>query len=136
MDLPDRDGRTALDLAACNGHTESLRELLSRGATVDGRTFEDSTTLQRVAGAGQQIILDCLIKAGANVNAEASEHGRTALQAAAAHGHEGVVQRLLTTGADVNVSGAMQGGSTALEFARNSQHLTVVELLCQPGERD
>lgn len=77
-------------------------------------------------------IVDCLLKAGAEVNAPpARQRGGTALQLAAAHGHIGLVRHLIDLGADVNAPPTEREGRTALEGAAECGRLDIVKLfLC------
>lgn len=132
----DGDGRTAFELAACNGHVELVKELLSRGAMYRERYHQGVTTLQEVAGTGNELMLELMIEAGGNVHAPAgdSPFGRTSLWAAAEGGHMAVVDRLLKAGVDVNASGNGQG-DTALSAAAAGGHAAVVERLLKAGAR-
>lgn len=132
----DGDGRTAFEIAACNGHVELAKELLSRGAVYRERYHQGVTTLQQVAGTGNESMLEFMIEAGGNVHAPAgdSPFGRTSLWAAADGGHMAVVERLLKAGVDVNASGNGQG-DTALSAAAACGHAAVVERLLKAGGR-
>lgn len=130
----DSEGRTAFELATCNGHVELVKELLLRGAVYRERYHRSLTTLQEVAGTGNESMLELMIEAGADVHAPAANSpcGRTALWAAAKGGHMAVVERLLKAGVDVNTDGNGQGG-TALSAAAGAGYVTVVERLLKAG---
>jgi hypothetical protein len=75
------DGRTALMDAALNGHNETLKLLLSRGAHVDAENCYNNTSLIWAAKYGYVEIVKLLIEAEANVHC-VNDDGQTALKQA------------------------------------------------------
>jgi hypothetical protein len=89
---------------------------------------------QVASACGHIHVVEQLLKAGADVNAAATEHGGlTALQGASEGGHIQVVERLLQAGADVNAAATGYRGRTALLAASEGDHIQVVERLLQAG---
>ena len=85
--------RTALQLAAGEGHVEIIEMLLETVADINMPTskYNGRTVLQAVAEGGHLIVVKKLVGMGAAVNAIPGHYsGRTALQAAAV-GHVEVV---------------------------------------------
>ncbi|KAL0631449.1 hypothetical protein Q9L58_009681 [Maublancomyces gigas] len=92
------------------------------------------TPLQFASEVGHARIVQQLITAGANINAEPGKHhGRTALQAAAGAGHNEIVELLLSTKAEVNAEPGEYHGRTALQAAAEGGHLGVVDRLLEKG---
>ncbi|KAK3363906.1 ankyrin repeat protein [Lasiosphaeria hispida] len=79
---------------------------------------------------GLNVIVQTLLKKGADVNAQGGKYGN-ALQAASFEGHDKVVQMLLVKGADVNARGGDHGN--ALYAASLGGHDKVVQLLLEKG---
>ncbi|MCJ1347169.1 hypothetical protein MMC31_005390 [Peltigera leucophlebia] len=106
--------------------------------------YDGLTALQAAAKGGHLEVLERLLMAKAEVNAEARKFsGRTALQGASEQGHLEVVERLLAAGADVNAQATEEAsvnaeacedsGRTALQGAAEQGHLEVVERLLAEG---
>jgi hypothetical protein len=81
---------------------------------------------------GHEKVVQMLLDAGADVNAQGGYYG-SALYAAAVGGHEKVVQMLLDAGADVNAQGGHYG--SALQAAAGEGHEKVVQMLRAVGAR-
>src|SRR5436305_327922 len=96
------DGRTALYLAAANGHEAVVKLLLEAKADVNAKDESGQTALYHAAENGHEAVVKLLLEAKAEVNV-GDKCGRTALYRAAADGHKEVVQLLLEAEADVNV---------------------------------
>jgi hypothetical protein len=89
--------------AAYCGLSETTRLLLKADADVNARGYYGSV-LQAASVEGHDAVVQRLLEAGADINAQGGEYGN-ALQAASEKGHDSVVQRLLEAGADVNAQG-------------------------------
>ena len=76
-------------------------------------------------------ILDKLLSAGANPDAQTAEHGSTALITAASYGYEKGVEILLNAAADVNIQNS--DGATALHAAAEKGHLAFCKILLASG---
>ncbi|KAA8904860.1 ankyrin repeat-containing domain protein [Sphaerosporella brunnea] len=133
---------SALHLAIQSGSLSEVERLLMDEEEIEleardqvgNDTLRGWTPLQRAAHLGDSTIVDCLIQAGADINASATEEsGRTALQAAVESGSLTIVDRLLTAGADVNAPAAALFGRTALQAAAESGDLKIVERLLAAG---
>ena len=126
--LKSNGGGTALMLAAQNGHTAIVLDLLSRdGINVNAAKNDGTTALKIAARNGHaQIVAELLDRGGADVNAVTSD-GETALMIAAQGGHTETVAELLNRGA--NVDAAASNGETALASAAWNGHIETVSAL-------
>lgn len=79
---------------------------------------------------GLQVVVDALLDAGCDVDAEGGQYGN-ALQAALNGDHEEIVKLLIEKGANVNAQGGYYG--SALQAASDRGHLKVVEVLLDSG---
>ena len=127
LEARDREGGTALIIAAYYGHSAIVGSLLDKGAEVNARDEQGSTALMLAARNGHGEIVESLLGKGADVNAQASNNGTTALILAAAWGHGEIVDSLLAKDADVNVQN--KKGSTALILAALGGHGEIVDSL-------
>lgn len=67
VNLPDETGRTALQIAAYQGHREIVQYLLSRKANPNRPDQDGSTPLQGAAWNGDRQMLELLLRSGAKV---------------------------------------------------------------------
>jgi ankyrin repeat protein len=94
-------------------------------------TLEDvPTPLYFASFFGWTDIIEQLLSAGANINAQGGLYGN-ALQAASAKGHKKTVGLLLTAGANINLQGGFYGN--ALQAALANGHEKTGELLLTTG---
>lgn len=126
----DEMGRTALMLAALNGHNHISHLLLDKGADVNARDDDGSTAIINAASNDHRGTLEGLLESGANVNA-ANKDGQTALLRAAKEGHTEIVRILLNKGAKVNVKD--KDGRSALMWAEINAHSDTARLLKEAG---
>ncbi len=110
----DNDGRTALILAASEGHHLVVRLLLDHGADANAVDHRGRTACRIAASEGHHLVVKVLLDHGADVNV-AGEDGETALIRAARRGHLEAVQDLVAHGAQVDA--ICGGGKTALMWA-------------------
>jgi ankyrin repeat protein len=119
VEARDKEGNTALILAASRNRTEVVRLLLERGADVNAANEEGHTALTLAAFKGHDDAAALLLEHGADVNARAARArytpGATALIYAAYSGESDLVTRLLEGGADIDAQA--KEGYTALMMA-------------------
>lgn len=97
----DKNGITALYVAAADGHLEVAAVLLERGAFVDAPDSFGTTPLHRAAATGNIEMVELLMSKGADVNAVTREDW-TPLHIAARAGQAPTGELFLARGADVN----------------------------------
>jgi len=98
----DSLGRTALQVAAHEGHIATSTALLDRRCDIAAADEEGFTALHAAAAGGHVRILQLLLARGAAVDAP-SKRGWAPLHIAAEQGHADVCDMLTTNGANVRV---------------------------------
>jgi ankyrin repeat protein len=128
--------------AALHGSAEILPALLQAGADIN-ETVRDETPLLAASdyldktlaildrnGADFELVVNELIRAGANLNEKRSD-GMTALMLAISNQHETIARSLIDAGAEVN--SIDNCGNTALILAAKDGLLNIVEKLLRSG---
>ncbi len=123
----DRDGRTALMMAAFEGYADVVELLLDHGAEVDRRDGAGRTAMMYASSGPFPETVDLLIRRGAEVDLADTAEGWTALMVAAAEGHQPVVEVLLRHGAHIRMTD--QDGDAAIDHAREREQTHIVALL-------
>ena len=131
VNLPERDGSTALLWATYHADLEMTRALVAAGAAVDAANRYGVTPLLQASRTGDAAVMEVLLEAGADPTL-AHPEGETPLMAAARTGRTDAVRALLTRGANVNAADAFQL-QTPLMRAAAEGHLDVVDLLLEAG---
>ncbi|XP_046552737.1 uncharacterized protein LOC124262293 isoform X2 [Haliotis rubra] len=129
MGAVDENRKTALSLAAGNGHKDIV-ELLVHKVDIHAKDTLGMTALHCAAEKGQIDVIHVLVQNGTKIN-EPDACGRTALHHAAWGGHEDVVCCLVREGADVNEKDVDK--STALHDACHRGYAQVAGHLIQSG---
>ncbi|XP_026437755.1 26S proteasome non-ATPase regulatory subunit 10-like [Papaver somniferum] len=130
VDSKDGKGHTPLCHATIQGHLETVRYLLERGANVDALNDTSYTPLHCAAVIGDTKIITLLLSRVVCVDL-ATRCG-TALLFAACHGHRDAVKVLLDHGSNPNVVGS-QSMLRPLIAAISVRSWEGVELLLQAG---
>ena len=124
---------TPLMNAAGKGDIKEAEKLLSSGADVNERWFDNYTPLHFAAFyASQPNVAALLIEKGADVNAK-DNYGRTPLYVAAWKGQVNFVTMLLKKGADPGI--ATNEGKTPLRIAQDSGHTTIAKILSEAEKK-
>ena len=111
-------GATAVHLAICGGHFETVHFLLEQGACVDARDKQQCTPLLVAAQYGEIMIAHLLLRHGADAQA-ADENGDTAMHWVAYKGHHEFVRLLAAGTATPPWSDKIKERQPLLEDARN-----------------
>jgi ankyrin repeat protein len=119
VDEEDRwDARTALHMAAPNGHEAVVRLLVESGAVVDGSRNDDiGTPLIDAATIGHEAVVRLLLSKEANADITDLD-GNPALHLTALGGHESVVRLLLDHGADPQQGADLDGRRDGLQLRK------------------
>jgi len=125
----NRNGETALSIAAYGGGQAYVKRLVELGAEVN---FYGWPPLSYAAYNGHLEIVDYLLKHGAEINAK-TENGSTALFFAARFGHAEVIELLLANKADPTV--VNEYGDTAIDWAIKSKNTDIADRLRAAGGR-
>ena len=132
VNMPQRDGTTALHWAVRADDLDVADVLIRAGAKVTTANREGVTPLQLAAINGSAAMLQRLLKSGASVNAPLTRFGDTALMMAARTGVTDALKVLLEAGADVNAKESW-GGTTPLMWAVSERHPAAVKVLIEAG---
>ena len=115
--------------AAADDDANKVKSLISQGADVNARNY-NGTVLQIATQGGHKLLVELLIRAGANVN-DGIGSGAYAFYYAAVYGYKDVAELLIDNGADARARDPM--GYTSLHFAASGGHRSVAELLIARG---
>ncbi|MBK1835118.1 ankyrin repeat domain-containing protein [Roseibacillus ishigakijimensis] len=122
LNLADEKGNSLLMLAAYNGHLETTRALLDRGAEVDRRNDRGQTPLGGVAFKGYREIAAALLAHGAEVDADQGG-GQTPYHFASMFGRHDLAALLVEKGANQD---------SRNKFGLRGKQLRVVGKLLEP----
>ncbi len=128
VNVVDANRRSALMVAAAEGHEQIARTLRAANADVALADRHGSTALMEAARAGAVGIVQLLAEAQPDARVRDS-HGRDALTLAcqSAHAHADTVRALLTLGAEAKTPGS--DGRSALDHAAAAGRWDLVALL-------
>jgi hypothetical protein len=99
---------------------------------VNGEDTVGNSTLSDAARKGEVVLVDELLRAGADPNS-ANHYGVSVLMTAVAFRHPEVVRRLIAGGARVDTQDG--GGETALMYAAKYRNLEMMKMLIAAGAR-
>ena len=128
----------ALSISAALGFVRAVRAFLDMGAAIDARVdflqVLDMTPLQAAAIGGHLVVVEMLVKRGADVNGYRDLPIRySPLCAAAEKGYLEIVKILLAAGANVDGCPNKTLSYQPLQAAAKGGHIEIVEILLQAG---
>ena len=129
LNTRNKNGETALSIAAYAGNMNYVKRLVEAGAEV---SFYGWAPLTYAAFNGHAAIADYLLQRGAEIDAT-TENGSTALFFAARYGHLDVVKLLLKHQADVTKLNEVE--ETAVDWALKGRNTDIADLLRAAGGR-
>jgi ankyrin repeat protein len=132
VNTPQADGTTALHWAVYRDDVEMADLLIQAGAKVQAANREGATPLFLASVNGKAVMIEKLLKGGADPNLPVLPHGETALMMAARTGNVDAIKTLLDYGADVDARESLRG-TTALMWAAEQEHPSAVGLLTEYG---
>ena len=127
LNVRNKNGETALSIAAYMGKQNYVTRLVAAGADVNSYGW---SPLIYAAFNGHTDIVNFLLKQGAEIDA-LSPNGSTALFFAARHGHEEVAISLLKNKADPTI--ANESGETAYDWAMKAQNTDIADRIRVAG---
>lgn len=125
IDVKDRNGRTALSLAAEYGHEGIVKMLLQGGAAIDGDGRGGQTPLSRAATNQHQNIMKILLERGATIKDDKTFSQM--LSWAVTNGYEAIVESLLSCSFAIDENSLR----SYLSFAAANGHETTIDLLLE-----
>ncbi len=132
VNAPQIDGTTALHWAVRLDDLDTADLLIRAGANVSAANRAGATPMQLAALNGNAVMVEKLIKAGADTNVPLTPSGDTALMMASRTGKTDAIKVLLDGGAKVNTKETW-GGTTALMWAASERHAAAVKTLIDHG---
>ncbi|XP_076041878.1 uncharacterized protein LOC143025757 [Oratosquilla oratoria] len=135
LKVADKDGRTALHIAAHSGLVEAVMMLLNVGADVNATDFADNTTMHSAITSRRQKvcrqILELLLDSGGDVEAKGGEASGFLTHTAAFEGCTRCLALLKSRGASLETQDAL--GRTPLHIALDLRKVEAVKFLLQEG---
>ncbi|KAL0639828.1 Glycerophosphocholine phosphodiesterase [Maublancomyces gigas] len=128
MEVKNLEGKTAILEAA---GPEVLELLCENGADTDAQDMKGMTALHHAVSRGDKLMVEVLLKNGANTEMRERDYKKTALHMAALNGNKEIVEMLLEKGAIVD--GKDGNGVTPLSKAVIARSAAVVEILLEKG---
>lgn len=131
IDAVQRQGRTAVQVAAYYGHLKALQALISGGANLDIMDHEEYTPLRCAIEWKHPEAAMLLLQHRVRINTTFTDHEHTSLHLAVSSQYTEVIEALLKKGADVEAFDA--DGDPPLQWAVHKGDLNSVKVLLRYG---
>ena len=138
LDGANEDEETALMLASAGGHIEIVALLVANGANLDLTDEYGHSALRMACGAAKssvkeshRAVVKLLCEKGASAKV-LCDYGWTPLMKAAEMGYLEMAKSMLEC-SDVDINAKEKGGETALDKAKDKEHLEIIELFLSKG---
>ena len=126
----NREGKTALHMAAASGWSQGIVELIKRGAVVGGRDRDGKSALHYAVIHNNANAVQILLNYKASV-IDKNNNGATALHFAITNNNIAIAEMLIDNGADINETDIL--GLTALHVSVVLNNCQVARLLLNRG---
>jgi len=126
------DDTTAIWMAACYGHTDVVKELISKGAELDIIDNQGWSAACVAALNGRDEVVALLVEAGADFELT-NKQGDTPACLAASYGHAEVIRKLAKKGDLLDLPN--RAGHTPAIIAAIAGHANVITALAEAGVR-
>lgn len=122
------DGSTALIIAVCEGHVDTIGTLAMLGANVNHRMPDGSSPIAIAAGQGQHLTVQALHEYGADPDLQRHD-GQSALHVAVASQRSQAVKTLISLGCNCDLQDLC--GFTPIHIACEHGHIEIVNFLVE-----
>uniref|UniRef100_A0A1B6F3I8 Uncharacterized protein n=1 Tax=Cuerna arida TaxID=1464854 RepID=A0A1B6F3I8_9HEMI len=130
VDSTDQELNTSLHLAVMIGDSETVKDLVSLGASVNLVNIDRETPLHKAAGGTNSEIVNILLERGASTDIQ-NKKGYSPFHVAVSKGYKKILDPMLDTGPRINLR--TKSGETTLHIAASHHNSILAEMLLDRG---